>query len=178
MTGEPEEAGRIFEEPVPVQTLPNGGRKYQHYCNRNYTSMIAKGDTPSADTKPTNARIKIFQRTETSAPRSFVNLEEVKTFLQQYTTVPISVVTTTEKQKIQEQIRLFNSFDILLTVHGSHLTNGVYMMKPHTKVSNFLNALACNYSTPMAWPQNYEKSRISISQFDFHRDYTTQPGRH
>ena len=134
VTGEPEEAGRIYETPVPVEALSNGGRKYQHYCNRNYTQMILKGEIPSSGTKPTNARIKIFQRTETNAPRSFVNLEEVKSFLQQYTTVPISVITTTEKQRIQEQIRLFNSFDILVTVHGSHLTNGVYMMKPHTKV--------------------------------------------
>jgi len=57
----------------------------------------------------------------------------VKLFMQKYTTKPVEVVTTTEKQSIQEQIRTFNNFDILLTVHGSHLTNGIFTMKPHTK---------------------------------------------
>ena len=133
-TGEPEEAKRIQEQPVDIsKALPSGQGTYQAYCNRAYSSMVGAGQKPAENIKPTSARIKIYQRTDTNAPRSFVNLDDVKSFVQQYTTKPVDVVTTTEKQTIQEQIRTFNSFDILLTVHGSHLTNGIYTMKPHTK---------------------------------------------
>lgn len=142
VTGEPKEAKLILERPLTASEQGLAGvRIYQNYCNRNVTVKSEKeqladrlaGIDPEIIGPLTNARIKIFQRTETNSPRSFLNLEEVKAFVQQYSTVPVEVISTTEKHSIQEQIRLFNSFDILLTVHGSHLSNGIYTMHPSNK---------------------------------------------
>lgn len=122
VTGEPVQAKTISEEPSELEPKGANKRVYQSYCNRE-----------AAAVKPTNARIKIFQRTLTEALRAFVNLDEVVAMVQQYTTVPVEVVSTTENNTIQEQIRLFNSFDILITPHGSHLANGIFSMHPYTK---------------------------------------------
>jgi len=121
-TGEPAQAKAISEPLDEKDSVGANNRVYQSYCNKD-----------AAGVKPTNARIKIFQRTLTSALRAFVNLEEVIATAQQYTTIPVEVVSTTENHTIQEQIRLFNSFDILITPHGSHLANGIFVMRPYTK---------------------------------------------
>ena len=141
VTGEPKEANTIFERPLSAAEMGlNGARIFQSYCNRDSLKSMKDilkdqlaGLVPVVAGKLTNARIVIYQRTETNSPRSFVNLNEVVVFVQQYTTVPVKVISTTEKHAIQEQIRLFNSFDILLTVHGSHLSNGIYTMRPYAK---------------------------------------------
>ena len=92
VTGEPKDALKMTEiEPENKQFL------LQSYCKG--TSM-----------EKTNARIKIFQRTRTQEPRSFVNIDEVKTLIQQYTDVPVEIITTTEMDTIQEQIRFAYSF--------------------------------------------------------------------
>ena len=138
VTGEPTEARSHTEKaPLPAE----GGRLFQAYCNHNGTALSMKeilnnrlaGTDMPLQGKLTSARIVIFQRTGTSSPRSFTNLQEVVEFVQLYTTVPVKVVSVTEKNTIQEQIRLFNSFDIMITVHGSHLSNGIYTMHPHRK---------------------------------------------
>jgi len=83
--------------------------------------------------RKTKARIKIFQRTQTENTRSFINLQEVIDLAQLYTTVPVEVVTVNKTSSIKEQIRLFNSFDVLISPHGSHLANGIFTMKPNQK---------------------------------------------
>jgi hypothetical protein len=65
--------------------------------------------------------------------RKFTNLDDVVKLAQEYTTVPVEVVTVNESTTVQEQIRLFNSFDVLITSHGSHLANGLFTMFPETK---------------------------------------------
>jgi hypothetical protein len=83
--------------------------------------------------KPTSAKIKLFQRTESASPRTIVNINDVVTLLQKYTSIPVEVMTTTEKMSMKEQIKLFNSYDILITTHGSHMANGIFTMHPYTK---------------------------------------------
>ena len=79
----------------------------------------------TAQEKISSARIKIFQRTNTKFLRSFINLPEVLVLAQKYTSVPIEVVTVNDTSTVADQIRLFNSFDVLITSHGSHLANGM-----------------------------------------------------
>ena len=81
----------------------------------------------------TSARIKIFQRSATVMLRKFTNLNDVVKLAQSYTTIPVEVITINETSSIQEQIRLFNSFDVLITSHGSHLANGLFTMEPERK---------------------------------------------
>jgi sRNA-binding regulator protein Hfq len=88
---------------------------------------------PDAVTK-SNARIKVFQRTATANLRAFTNLQDIVALAQQYTTVPVEIVTVNGTTTLEQQIRLFNSFDILLSPHGSHLANGIFTMQPSQKV--------------------------------------------
>ena len=115
-TGEPAMAKEITERSLDFSSIS----MYQSYCNKNTSP-------------PTNARIKLYQRTDNANPRTIINLNEVVSLLQKFTTIPIEIITTTEKMPIQEQIRIFNSFDILVTTHGSHMTNGIFTIHPYTK---------------------------------------------
>ncbi len=82
----------------------------------------------------TKARIKIFQRSATVMLRKFVNLGEVIKLAQEYTTLPVEVITANATTSVQEQIDMFNNYDVLITAHGSHLANGLFTMHPETKV--------------------------------------------
>lgn len=82
----------------------------------------------------TKARIKIFQRTATLMLRKFVNLDEVVKLAQEYTTYPVEVITANATTSVQDQIDMFNNYDVLITAHGSHLANGLFTMHPETKV--------------------------------------------
>jgi hypothetical protein len=115
-TGEPSAALQISERSLDFTSLS----MYQSYCT-------------SGQEKPTNARIKLFQRTQSMTPRTILNTQEVVSLLQKYSTFPIEVVTATQDMTLKDQIRLFNSFDILVTTHGSHLANGIFTMHPYTK---------------------------------------------
>ena len=79
------------------------------------------------------ARINIFQRTATFSLRKFLNINEVLKLAQSYTTVPVEIVSVNASTSIAEQIKLFNDFDVLITPHGSHLANGIFTVRPHTK---------------------------------------------
>jgi len=116
LVGEPQEALKIFERPTEITST-----SVQDYCPR------------SEGKSKTSARIKLYQRTESATPRTIVNLKEVLEILQSFTTVPVEVITTTEKMPIEVQIKIFNSFDILVTTHGSHLANGLFTVHPYTK---------------------------------------------
>lgn len=120
LTGEPAEAKSIFERPMDFTSTMR-----QSYCPR--------PGSPPGNPLMTNARIKIFQRTKNSSPRTIQNLDAVIKTLQAFTQYPVTEITTTEDQPIAEQIKTFNDFDILVTTHGSHLTNGLFSMHPYTK---------------------------------------------
>ena len=92
---------------------------YQSYCTRDQQ-------------KPTNARIKLYQRTQNLYPRTISNEKEVIELLQTFTSQPVEVITTSEKMSMAEQIRIFNDFDILVTTHGAHMANGVFSMHPYS----------------------------------------------
>lgn len=57
---------------------------------------------------------------------------------QEYTTVPVEIITVNGTTSFLDQIRIFNSFDVLITPHGSHLANGLFTMKPNSKVRSVL----------------------------------------
>lgn len=87
-TGEPVDALKISERYLDFRS----NSMYQSYC------------TPGS-TKPTSAKIKLFQRTENLYPRTIVNANDVIALLQSFTTQPVEIITTTEKMTIAEQAR-------------------------------------------------------------------------
>ena len=103
--------------------------KKKKYCGNYYGhKLIAKSIN-----RKTDARIVIFQRTKTRNLRAFINIYEVKALAQEFTTIPVQVITVNADTTTEDQIRVFNSFDVMLTPHGSHLTNGVFTVHPNDK---------------------------------------------
>ena len=95
---------------------------------QNYCPQVLEGKS--------NARIKIFQHDTdgvSAYDRNFMNTEEVIRMAQSFTSEPVTVITLNSSSPIAEQIELFNSFDLLITPSGDHLTNGVFTIKPHAK---------------------------------------------
>ena len=53
---------------------------------------------------------------------------------QSYTTIPVEVITINSTTSLALQIKTFNQFDVLISPHGSHLANGIFVLKPASKV--------------------------------------------
>ena len=73
-----------------------------------------------------NLRIHLFQRSTGSTLRSFANLEPVRALLQNFTSVPVPVVTVNVSTPLAGQIDAFRAFDVLVTSHGSQLGNIIF----------------------------------------------------
>merc|ERR1719201_1261794 len=84
----PRDMSILSERAMDVEK--DGTGVYQSYCTQNQQ-------------KPTNARIKLFQRTENLYPRTISNEKEVIDLLQSFTTHPVDVVTTSEKMTMAQQ---------------------------------------------------------------------------
>jgi len=127
---EPQDAITNPENTTIVHGFDLSDMRLHHntYCDADNKASLANGTL-----NITSARIKVFQRTATIMLRKFTNLDDVVKLAQTYTTVPVEVITINETSPIQEQIKLFNSFDVLITSHGSHLANGLFTTHPQTK---------------------------------------------
>lgn len=136
---EPREAETNPEKLNLVHGFDDGNYQKFHmpYCNALASNITNSNSALNASIPAarniSSARILIFQRTSTTMLRKFVNLDEVVSLAQEYTILPVKVVTVNESTTVQDQIRLFNNFDILITSHGSHLANGLFTMNPETK---------------------------------------------
>lgn len=113
---ETEDTDNSFQPDASLTNLKKG--KGQAYCLEGGRS---------------NARIRIFQRSATHSLRRFINEAEVIKLAQTYTIKNVEVVSVNASTSIADQIRLFNDFDVLITPHGSHLANGLFTVRPHTK---------------------------------------------
>lgn len=115
-----------------------------------------------------SAKIKIFQRSATRNLRRFLNLAEVVTMVQEYTTIPVEIITANETTTLAEQIRSFNSFDILITSHGSHLTNGMFLTNPHAKA--IIEVVASKFDAVFFSNYNYA---IGLADYVFSTGHAT-----
>ena len=70
-------------------------------------------------------RIGVWRRANNSigGSRNFVNIDAVLRLAAAYTSRPVRVLSSSEGTPFAEQLRLFRSFDLLITPHGSQLTN-------------------------------------------------------
>ena len=108
------------------------GLKRNAYCG-NYKPFSSGTNVNSIPDGKSEARIKIFKRTSTTMLRKFVNMDEVVKLAQEYTLLPVEIVTVNDATSIVDQIEVFNSFDILITSHGSQLANGIFTAFPESK---------------------------------------------
>ena len=72
-------------------------------------------------------RVAIFQRVDGKWGRRFIlNVERAVAVAQAYVSFPVRVITVTSQTPVLEQARLFQTFDVLISAHGSHLANMIY----------------------------------------------------
>ena len=102
------------------------------FC-KNFRPLRNSSDAYGIPDGKSEARIKIFQRTSTKMLRRFVNMDEVAKLVQEYTLLPVEIITVNDATSIVDQIEVFNSFDILITSHGSQLANGIFTTFPENK---------------------------------------------
>jgi prepilin-type processing-associated H-X9-DG protein len=126
-------ANKAYLSPDPIgfyldKNNPEVVREWQRYFTQTFPNLFP---TNHSNTLPSschdNLRIAIYQRSDGTALRRFVNLDQVQALAQEFThnrTVPI--VTADASTPPREQMELFNSFDILITPHGSHLINMLF----------------------------------------------------
>jgi len=72
-------------------------------------------------------RIAIFQRVEGSSLRHFSNLHEVIRTCRAKTP-HVTLFTLSSASTFDEAVQSFNSFDVLITPHGSHMINGLFAL--------------------------------------------------
>jgi len=119
-----------------------------------------------------NLRIHLFQSSTGSTLRNFANLEPVRALLQNYTSVPVPIVTVNATTPLAEQIEAFRAFDVLVTSHGSQLGNIIFSDPGTTAILEILpemrdlcfmrNAVDANFAsyvvstghTPVAIPDH------------------------
>eukprot|EP00580_Thalassiosira_gravida_P018058 CAMPEP_0201675988 /NCGR_PEP_ID=MMETSP0494-20130426/40834_1 /ASSEMBLY_ACC=CAM_ASM_000839 /TAXON_ID=420259 /ORGANISM="Thalassiosira gravida, Strain GMp14c1" /LENGTH=388 /DNA_ID=CAMNT_0048158595 /DNA_START=148 /DNA_END=1314 /DNA_ORIENTATION=+ len=103
-------------------------------------------------------RIAVFQRNEGSALRSFQNIDKVRTLAKEYTSREVPIITVNSTTPPGRQAALFQSFDILITPHGSHLSNMIF----NKRKSVFIE-VACVYydAAPAMNGKSFAKSWIN-----------------
>ena len=130
-----------YSTDVLQQTMSVGGIHIPPWPVANVTSarppqvlkeVLADG-TPVAlacnRTCADNLRIGVWDRTEAHHPRHIVNLKEVVDMLAGYTSNQVLVYSLNSKTPAVEQLQRFLAFDIMVTPHGSHMTNMVFSNK-------------------------------------------------
>ena len=115
-----------------------------------------------------SAKIKVFQRSATRNLRKFLNLAAVVSMIQEFTTVPVEIITANETTTLAEQIKSFNSFDVLITSHGSHLTNGMFLTNPHAKA--IIEVVASKFDAVFFSNYNYA---IGLADYIFSTGHAT-----
>ena len=78
-------------------------------------------------------RIKVLQLEDEQFNRRFLNMDDVVSVLQRFSTIPVEVLVISRKMPLPEIIDYFNAFDILVTPVGGHLIHGIFTAFPFTK---------------------------------------------
>ena len=83
-------------------------------------------------------KIHVFQRSSGRGRRAFANLDEVLALARRYTATEVPVVTVDAATFVDEQARVFQDFDVLISSHGSQLANMIFSDSAHTAIVEVL----------------------------------------
>ena len=64
---------------------------------------------------------------------NFLNVDDVASVAQSFTKETVSVIRLNSSAPMTELVNTFNSFDIMISPSGDHLTSGIFAVKPHNK---------------------------------------------
>jgi hypothetical protein len=73
---------------------------------------------------PSKKRIAIFQRLEGTSLRRFSNIQDVIDLALQKSPL-VQLITVSSSTRFWDALQTFNSFDVLITPHGSHMINSL-----------------------------------------------------
>ena len=110
----------------------------EYVLSRNFTTYnhIAGKEPVSPEKCKDDLRVAVFVRHEGRLGlRLFLNLDEVIHLAATYTTRAVEIIQIGSEHSFMQAVELMNSFDILISPHGSHLTNGVLLLHPTLKPS-------------------------------------------
>ena len=122
----------VFQElkSVALYLGPNPREVVKKWFNMVDDYLLDSGlrvlDSQNVTVCPRNLTFALWKRTEGSALRHLVNEEEIKALVAEYTNNSLKIVSANSSTSINEQISIFRSFDILITPHGSHLSNMIF----------------------------------------------------
>lgn len=83
-------------------------------------------------------KIHVFQRSSGRGRRAFANLDEVLALARRYTASEVPVVTVDAATPVDDQARVFQAFDVLISSHGSQLANIIFSDPAHTAIVEVL----------------------------------------
>jgi hypothetical protein len=95
------------------------------------TSMDKNSTTISERCRAQSLRILFLIRGDSSFPRAMKNMGDVTNAARKATRTPILIEKTRKSSSLEDQWRLFNSFDILISSTGSHMANMILTENPN-----------------------------------------------
>ncbi len=105
--------------------------------------------TLSGEQKSGPIRIAIFQRQEAmNGLRKYLNLPDVLSVVAAYTS-DYDVITSTPGTNLTGILQTFNSFDILITPHGSHIANVIFTLRTDVVIIETVGV--CVNTGPQDW---------------------------
>jgi hypothetical protein len=94
-----------------------------------------------------NLRIAIFVRNEGRVGlRRFLNFDDVFNLAASFTARPVNIMSIGSDDSFMRAVELMNSYDILITPHGSHLTNALLNLRKLRKPS-IIEVVSTCYNT-------------------------------
>lgn len=112
----------------------------QLYLDSKYTRWFVPGTadlwreplTRRYDWRPgPGLRVRIFQRSSgENGNRRILNIDQVQGFVENFTGEQPDIITLNESTSAEDQMKLFNDFDVLISSHGSQLTNLIFSSHP------------------------------------------------
>ena len=122
-------------------------RQLTRYLDIKYPEFVSSVSLKKQSSLP--KRIVIFQRIEAAnGLRKYLNLPDVLQLVSNFTE-DFEVITTTSETTFTQGIELFNSFDILITPHGSHLAKLLLLLRRDVAVIETVGV--CMNTGPMRW---------------------------
>ena len=97
----------LKEQPLTKTSIPDSRTNYDEKCAQ-------------------ELRFAMWKRFEGSSLRRFINADEVEQLLLEKFRSPLSILSVNSSTSFEDQVSIFQSFDVLITCHGSHLTNMIF----------------------------------------------------
>lgn len=122
-------------------------RQLTRYLDIKYPEFISTVSLTRNSSLPT--RIAIFQRIEAAnGLRKYLNLPDVVRLVGNFTE-DYEIITITSEHTFTQAMELFNSFDILISPHGSHLANLLLLLRQDVVVIETVGV--CMNTGPLNW---------------------------